>query len=68
MPVFPDFTIPIIDVYVPSIASDLNIGILFRAWNDGSGLYGPLLAGMAPIKQVGIIVVLGLQFQFLSYE
>ncbi len=28
VPVFPDFTIPIIDVYVPSIASDL------KYWNS----------------------------------
>ena len=34
VPVFPDFTIPLLDIYVPSIASDVNVGILtFEAYS-----------------------------------
>jgi len=68
VPVFPDFTIPIIDVYVPSIASDLNIGILFVLGMMAAGLYGPLLAGMAQSNKWGIIGSARTAIQFLSYE
>ena len=52
VPVFPDFTIPswipvLGGTFVPSIAADLNIGILFVLGMMAAGLYGPLLAGMS---------------------
>ena len=68
VPVFPDFTIPFIDVFVPSIASDINVGILFVLGMMAAGLYGPLLAGMAQSNKWGIIGSARTAIQFLSYE
>jgi len=73
VPVFPDFTIPefiplLGGVFVPSIASDLNIGILFVLGMMAAGLYGPLLAGMSQANKWGIIGAARTAVQFLSYE
>jgi NADH-quinone oxidoreductase subunit H len=73
VPVFPDFTIPdwfpiIGGVFVPSIASDINVGLLFVLGVMASGLYGPLLAGMAQANKWGIIGSARTAIQFLSYE
>jgi NADH-quinone oxidoreductase subunit H len=73
VPVFPDFTIPewipvIGGTFVPSIAADLNIGILFVLGMMAAGLYGPLLAGMAQHNKWGLIGAARTAVQFLSYE
>ncbi|MCF6244274.1 MAG: NADH-quinone oxidoreductase subunit NuoH [Sulfurovum sp.] len=73
VPVFPDFTVPswipiIGDTFVPSIASDLNVGVLFVLGMMASGLYGPLLAGMSQANKWGIIGAARTAVQFLSYE
>ncbi len=68
VPVFPDFTVPFLDIYVPSIASDVNVGILFVLGMMAAGLYGPLLAGMAQSNKWGIIGSARTAIQFLSYE
>ncbi|MCB4778273.1 MAG: NADH-quinone oxidoreductase subunit NuoH [Sulfurovum sp.] len=73
VPVFPDFTIPeqipvLGGTFVPSIASDLNIGILFVLGMMAAGLYGPLLAGMSQANKWGIIGAARTAIQFLSYE
>ncbi len=73
VPVFPDFTIPewipvIGGTFVPSIAADLNIGILFVLGMMAAGLYGPLLAGMAQANKWGLIGAARTAVQFLSYE
>ena len=84
VPVFPNFTIPELfifwdwipfiggltfgGVFVPSIAADLNIGILFVLGMMASGLYGPLLAGMSQANKWGIIGAARTAVQFLSYE
>ena len=73
VPVFPDFTIPtwiplLGGVFVPSIAADLNIGILFVIGMMAAGLYGPLLAGMSQANKWGIIGAARTAVQFLSYE
>ncbi len=73
VPVFPDFTIPqwfpvLGGIYVPSIAADLNIGILFALGMMAAGLYGPLLAGMAQYNKWGILGAARTAVQFLSYE
>ncbi len=73
VPVFPDFTIPewvplLGGVFVPSIAADLNIGILFVLGMMAAGLYGPLLAGMSQANKWGIIGSARTAVQFLSYE
>lgn len=73
VPVFPDFRIPefiplIGGVFVPSIASDINVGILFVLGMMAAGLYGPLLAGMAQSNKWGILGSARTAIQFLSYE
>lgn len=73
VPVFPDFVIPefiplLGGTFVPSIASDLNIGILFVLGMMAAGLYGPLLAGMSQANKWGIIGAARTAVQFLSYE
>jgi NADH-quinone oxidoreductase subunit H len=73
VPVFPDFTIPewipvVGGTFVPSIAADLNIGILFVLGMMAAGLYGPLLAGMSQANKWGIIGAARTAVQFLSYE
>jgi NADH-quinone oxidoreductase subunit H len=73
VPVFPDFTVPefiplLGGTFVPSIASDLNIGVLFVLGMMAAGLYGPLLAGMAQANKWGIIGSARTAIQFLSYE
>ena len=68
VPVFPDFYIPFTDILVPSIASDINVGILFVLGMMAAGLYGPLLAGMAQANKWGIIGSARTAIQFLSYE
>jgi len=73
VPVFPDFTIPdfvpvIGGVFVPSIASDVNVGILFVLGMMVAGLYGPLLAGMSQANKWGIIGSARTAVQFLSFE
>jgi NADH-quinone oxidoreductase subunit H len=73
VPVFPDFTIPewipfIGGTFVPSIAADINVGILFVLGMMAAGLYGPLLAGMAQANKWGIIGSARTAIQFLSYE
>ncbi|MEA3455419.1 MAG: NADH-quinone oxidoreductase subunit NuoH [Campylobacterota bacterium] len=73
VPVFPDFTIPewiplLGGTFVPSIAADVNVGILFILGMMAAGLYGPLLAGMAQANKWGIIGSARTAVQFLSYE
>jgi len=73
VPVFPDFTVPdfmplIGGTFVPSIASDINVGILFVLGMMAAGLYGPLLAGMSQANKWGIIGAARTAVQFLSYE
>ncbi|HIP50838.1 MAG TPA: NADH-quinone oxidoreductase subunit NuoH [Campylobacterales bacterium] len=68
VPVFPDFTVPFTDILVPSIASDVNVGILFVIGMMAAGLYGPLLAGMSQGNKWGIIGSARTAVQFLSYE
>jgi NADH-quinone oxidoreductase subunit H len=73
VPVFPDFTIPewiplLGGVFVPAVAADLNIGILFVLGMMAAGLYGPLLAGMAQANKWGLIGAARTAIQFLSYE
>lgn len=73
VPVFPDFVIPefiplLGGTFVPSIASDLNIGILFVLGMMAAGLYGPLLAGMSQANKWGILGAARTAVQFLSYE
>jgi len=66
VPVFPDFTI--FGIFVPSVASDISIGVLFVLGMMASGLYGPLLAGMSQSNKWGLLGAARTATQFLSYE
>jgi len=66
VPVFPDFTI--FGVFVPSIAADIDIGILFVLGMMAAGLYGPLLAGMSQANKWGLLGAARTAAQFISYE
>jgi NADH-quinone oxidoreductase subunit H len=73
VPVFPDFTVPefipvLGGTFVPSIASDLNVGVLFVLGMMAAGIYGPLLAGMSQANKWGIIGSARTAIQFLSFE
>jgi NADH-quinone oxidoreductase subunit H len=73
VPVFPDFTVPefiplLGGTFVPSIASDINIGVLFVLGMMAAGIYGPLLAGMSQANKWGIIGSARTAIQFLSFE
>jgi NADH-quinone oxidoreductase subunit H len=66
VPVFPDFTI--FGIFVPSIAADIDIGILFVLGMMAAGLYGPLLAGMSQANKWGLLGAARTAAQFISYE
>jgi NADH-quinone oxidoreductase subunit H len=66
VPVFPDFAI--FGIFVPSVAADINIGILFVLGMMAAGLYGPLLAGMAQSNKWGLLGAARTAAQFISYE
>ena len=73
VPVFPDFTVPefmplIGGTFVPSMAADLNVGVLFVLGMMAAGIYGPLLAGMSQANKWGIIGSARTAIQFLSFE
>ena len=73
VPIFPDFTFPewiplLGGVFVPSIAADVDVGLLFILGAMAAGLYGPLLAGMSQQNKWGIIGSARTAVQFLSYE
>jgi len=66
VPLFPEFTI--FGYTIRPIVADLNVGILFVLGAMASGLYGPLLAGMAQANKWGIIGSARTAILFLSYE
>ncbi len=66
VPLFPEFTL--FGYTIRPIVADLNVGILFVLGAMASGLYGPLLAGMAQANKWGIIGSARTAILFLSYE
>ena len=50
------------------IISDINVGLLFVLGVMGSGLYGPLLGGMAQANKWGLLGGARTAIQLLSYE
>jgi NADH-quinone oxidoreductase subunit H len=55
--------------FVPGvIVSDINVGVLFVLGAMASGLYGPLLAGMAQANKWGLLGGARTAIQLLSYE
>jgi NADH-quinone oxidoreductase subunit H len=66
VPLLPEFNL--FGYTVRPIIADLNIGILFILGVMASGLYGPLLAGMAQANKWGIIGSARTAILFMSYE
>ncbi|MBI3873584.1 MAG: NADH-quinone oxidoreductase subunit NuoH [Arcobacter sp.] len=55
--------------FVPGvIISDINVGVLFVLGAMATGLYGPLLAGMAQANKWGLLGGARTAIQLLSYE
>ena len=55
--------------FVPGmIISDINVGVLFVMGVMGTGLYGPLLGGMAQANKWGLLGGARTAIQLLSYE
>ena len=66
IPIFPEFTL--FGVTVHPIVADINVGVLFVLGVMASGLYGPLLAGMASSNKWGLLGGARTAVQLLSYE
>jgi len=66
VPLLPEFEL--FGVKVQPIVADVNIGILFVLGMMATGLYGPLLAGMAQRNKWGLLGAARTAVQFLSYE
>ena len=66
VPIFPEFTV--FGYTIHPIVADINVGILFILGAMASGLYGPLLAGMAQANKWGIIGSARTAILFMSYE
>ncbi len=66
VPFFPEFTI--FGYTVKPIVADINVGLLFILGVMGSGLYGPLLGGMAQANKWGLLGGARTAIQLLSYE
>jgi NADH-quinone oxidoreductase subunit H len=55
--------------FIPGvIISDINVGVLFVMGVMGTGLYGPLLGGMAQANKWGLLGGARTAIQLLSYE
>jgi NADH-quinone oxidoreductase subunit H len=66
VPLLPEFEL--FGVTVRPIVADINVGVLFVLGMMASGLYGPLLAGMAQNNKWGLLGSARTAVQFLSYE
>jgi NADH-quinone oxidoreductase subunit H len=66
VPFFPEFTI--FGYTVHPIVSDINVGLLFILGAMATGLYGPLLGGMAQANKWGLLGGARTAIQLLSYE
>ncbi len=66
IPFFPPFEV--FGYTVNPIIADVNIGVLFVLGVMGTGLYGPLLGGMAQANKWGLLGGARTAIQLLSYE
>ncbi len=66
VPLLPEFTI--FGVTVRPIVADISVALLFVLGMMATGLYGPLLAGMAQYNKWGLLGAARTAVQFLSYE
>jgi len=68
VPFFPEFTIPFTDYTVRPIVADVNVGILFVLGVMATGMYAPLLAGMASNNKWALLGAARTVIQLLSFE
>ncbi len=66
VPLLPEFEI--FGVTIRPIIADINVGVLFVLGVMASGLYAPLLAGMASSNKWGLLGAARTAVQLLSYE
>ncbi len=66
VPFFPEFTV--FGYTVKPIVADINVGLLFILGVMATGLYGPLLGGMAQANKWGLLGGARTAIQLLSYE
>ncbi|BDY13289.1 NADH-quinone oxidoreductase subunit NuoH [Hydrogenimonas cancrithermarum] len=66
VPLLPEFTI--FGVTIHPIIADINVGVLFVLGVMASGLFAPLLAGMASANKWGLLGAARTAIQLLSYE
>ena len=66
VPLLPEFEM--FGVTIRPIIADINVGVLFVLGVMASGLYGPLLAGMASSNKWGLLGAARTAIQLLSYE
>ncbi len=68
VPFLPEFTIPFTDYVVRPIVSDINVGVLFVMGVMATGMYAPLLAGMASNNKWSLLGAARTVIQILSFE
>jgi NADH-quinone oxidoreductase subunit H len=66
VPLLPEFEL--FGTTVKPIVADISVGLLFVLGMMATGLYGPLLAGMAQYNKWGLLGAARTAVQFLSYE
>jgi NADH-quinone oxidoreductase subunit H len=66
VPLLPEFEL--FGITVKPIVADISVGLLFVLGMMATGLYGPLLAGMAQYNKWGLLGAARTAVQFLSYE
>lgn len=68
VPFLPEFTLPFTDYVVRPIVSDVNVGVLFVMGVMATGMYAPLLAGMASNNKWSLLGAARTVIQILSFE
>lgn len=68
VPFLPEFTIPFTDYVVRPIVSDVSVGVLFVLGVMATGMYAPLLAGMASNNKWSLLGAARTVIQILSFE
>jgi NADH-quinone oxidoreductase subunit H len=68
VPFFPEFTIPFTGYVVRPIVSDVSVGVLFVMGVMATGMYAPLLAGMASNNKWSLLGAARTVIQILSFE
>ncbi len=68
VPFLPEFTLPFTDYVVRPIVSDINVGVLFVMGVMATGMYAPLLAGMASNNKWSLLGAARTVIQILSFE